>query len=407
MPKCEKVMMKKIRVGLVTYAMYGGGMETFLLRLGRYLTHQEMEVEIVTVVEQGAWFERIADYHIKAVHVSGLREGARFQNIVHSWRVGEVLCNRKYDVIFLNHATYAQASLGMLPDKVVVIPIFHNDLEAIYKVGCSNKKAWNVAVGVSPKIVNTVCDRIVDRPVKLVPHGVELPSEQDWKTRKGYCQPLQLTFVGRLLHQQKGIFFLPDILLGCKDRGIELCLTIVGEGPDGPQLIQDFETKGLSQIVKFVGMLPPEQVYTQLLNAHIMIMPSFFEGLPITLLESMACGCVPIVSHLPGITDYAIEDGINGRLVPVGGVVDSVDAIANIASNPGIWQQMSDAAHHSAVQRFSVEAMGETYLRLIKEGLADEYPLPVSRHWQLPIDVRILNWQRIFPRKRQDSGKRY
>lgn len=395
-------MVESIRVGLVTYAMRAGGMETFLLRLGKYLARQGMEVDIVTTIEQGAWFERIADYQINAIHIPGLREGARFQNIIHSWRVGQVLRDRKYDVIFLNHATYAQASIGMLPDKVVVIPIFHNDHEAIYKVGCSNKQAWNVAVGGSPKIVDTLCDRISDRPVKLIPYGVELPSEEAWKTRKGYRRPLQLMFVGRLFHQQKGIFSLPEILLGCKDRGIELRLTIVGEGPDGPQLVQDFETKGLNQIVQFAGTLPPEQVHTQLLNAHVIIMPSFFEGLPIALLDSLACGCVPVVSHLPGITDYVIEDGINGRLVPVGEVAGFVDAIVSIASNPGIWQQMSDAAHHSAVQRFSVEAMGETYLRLIKQGLAGEYPLPISRRWQLPIDVRMLNWQRFLPLKRQD-----
>ena len=386
--------MKRIRVGLVTYAMYGGGMETHLLRLGRYLVQQGLEAELVTTLEPGAWFDKAAEYGLPAKHISDYTSCKRFRAVSHAWRVGRWLRHGNYDALLLNHAMFANAALGMLPDDVFAASVFHNDSEAIYEVGCSNNRAWNVAVGVSPKVADEVRRQLPARPVTFIPYGVELPEEDAWNARREFGVPLRLIFVGRLDHRQKGVFFLPDILQGCRERGIDVHLTIIGDGPDGPKLVREFNAKGLNQSVQFMGMLPPEQIYSQLLAAHVMIMPSFFEGLPIALLESLACGCVLVVSDLPGITSYAVENHVTRRLVPVGDLAGFVRTIAEIAGDPEAWRRMSAAATAAVRQRFSVAAMGAAYLHLIERGLAGDYPLPISRRWQWPIDLRTLNRRR-------------
>ena len=187
---------------------------------------------------------------------------------------------------------------------------------------------------------------------------------------------------------------MPDILQGCREQGLDVHLTIVGEGPDGPPLAQALRDRGLSPLVRMAGMLPPEQIYPQLLQAQVMIMPSFFEGLPIALLEALACGCVPVVSDLPGITSYAVENGATGRLVPVGDVEGFVRAVVELARDPGAWRRMSAAAHAAAGQRFSVDTMGAAYRKLIEQGVDRGCPWAIPRRWQLPIDVRMLNWRR-------------
>ena len=383
--------MKPPRIGLITYAMYGGGMEMFLLRLGKFLAQRGLEVELVTTTEPGPWFARAADFGLAALNIPGWKQGTRVRAVCRAWRVGTWLRRRKYDVVFLNHSPHAGAGIGLLPDKVLVVPIFHNDDEAVYNVGCLSHRRWNIAVGVSPKVVEAVRKRVPDRPVELIPYGIEMPAEECGQKRpRTGGEKLRLIFVGRLDHRQKGVLFLPDILRGCREQGIHLDLTIVGEGPDGSQLAREFSARGLDECVRFAGLLPPERVYACLLESHVLLLPSFYEGLPIALLESLACGCVPVVSRLAGITDYAVEHDVNGITVAVGDVPGFVESIAQLARNPEAWHRMSMAASQTSARRFSVAAMGQAYLKLIESGMKGAYPIPVSRRWRLPVDARLL-----------------
>lgn len=389
--------MKKLHVGLVTYSMIGGGVESFLLRLGNYLTRQDFDVELVTTVEPGAWFDKVSEHGFQSRHISGYGKERRLQTIFHSLRVGRWLSKRNYDVIFLNHSVYAQAALGMLSDHTLVFPVFHNDNEWIYKTGCSNSRLWHAAVAVSPRIEQEIQQRLPDRPVVLIPHGVDIPASNFQKQPPTSADPLKVAFVGRLFQHQKNIFALPSIVEKCNQRNVSIHLTIAGEGPDEAQLKKMFDDRGISKNITFTGMLPVEKVYALLIDSHIGLMPSFYEGFGIVMQEMMACGCVFVVSHLPGVTDYAITHGANGFLVEVGNIDGFVDAIELLSQQPDVWQRMSDAARRSAVERFSIDAMGKAYVALIEAGLRGEYSLPVSRRRQLPIDLRMVNWRGVLP----------
>jgi glycosyltransferase involved in cell wall biosynthesis len=132
-------------------------------------------------------------------------------------------------------------------------------------------------------------------------------------------------------------------------------------------------------------------------QSHVLLMPSLFEGMPIALLEGLACGCVPVVSRLPGITDVALEHGETGLLVNTGDIAGYADAIATLVRNPTQWTRMSSAARERARQSFSVEAMGSSYLRLIRDAREGHYPLPRPRREGLPIDLSLFTWQDFVP----------
>ena len=375
-------------------------METFLLRLGRYLSGKGMDVELATTIEPGAWFGRAAECGMKAFHVGGWKSGSRLPLLRHSLRVGRWLRSRNYDALFLNHSLHASASIGALKDETLVVPIFHNDDEAVYDVGCINRRLWNVAVGVSPKVVEGVRRHVPGCLAELISYGVEMPAGRIGGNREPpFGGRVRLIYVGRLDQRQKGVLFLPEILKGCKERGIDCEMEIVGDGPDRADLEDGLRRFGVAETARFSGMLPPERVYARLLDSHVMIMPSFFEGLPIALLEALACGCVPVASRLEGITDYAISDGATGMLAAVGDVGGFVRAIGAVALDSGRWKQMSEACRQDAEARFSIEAMGTSYMRLIERGMGGAYPARASRRWSLPIAARLFRGWRP-PRER-------
>ena len=399
-------MSQQPRIAFVTYAMHCGGMEAFLLRLGRYLRQHGCDVEVITTIEPGEWFGRFSELQIKAEHVAGYSQSSPLVPLRHSLRVGSKLAAGKYDVVFLNHARHAQASIARLPENVVAIPILHNDADEIYDVGCGNGDAWNVAVAVSPKVAATARRRVPRRPVIELPYGVDLPAEGLWQRRRSFGKRIELMFLGRLEHTQKGVFWLPDIFKACLDRGIDAALTIVGDGPDAQELQRRFSDYGLQDRIRHLKGLTPEVIYGLLVEAHILLMPSNYEGLPIALLESLACGCVPVASRLPGITDAAVEDGKTGMLVDVGDVSGFATAVATLFSDPARWSQMSSAGHDRACRSFSVEAMGASYLQLVTDALNGHYPLPRPRRYQRAVDLSLFSWKDFLPSRLRRLGRR-
>jgi glycosyltransferase involved in cell wall biosynthesis len=399
-------MPRRPRIAFVTYAMHCGGMETFILRLGTYLRQEGCEVELVTTIEPGEWFGRLAELNIRAHHVAGYSPSGPLTPYEHSLRVGTQLTAGEYDLIFLNHAKHAQAVLARLPESVVAIPILHNDVKDIYQVGCGNPDAWNAAVAVSPKVAASARERVPRRPVLEITSGVELPTPELWQRRQSFSRPLELIFIGRLDHAQKGVLWLPDIYQACLDRGVEARLTIVGDGPDAQALQDRLLRCHLHERTRHLRGLTPEQVYGLLLQSHILLMPSYYEGLPIALLEALACGCVPVVTRLPGITDAAVKDGETGMLTPVGDVAGYADAIATLYNDPARWSRMSSAAHESAGQRFSVDAMGRSYLGLIIEAVNGRYPLPLPRRNQHSFDLSVFSWRDFLPDRLRQLGRR-
>jgi glycosyltransferase involved in cell wall biosynthesis len=381
-------------------------MEAVLLRLGQYLRQQGCVVEVITTIERGEWFGRWSEVQIKADHVSGYNPSGLLTPLLHSRRVSSKLADGRYDIVFLNHARHAQASLASLPENVVVIPILHNDVDEIYDVGCGNPDAWNVVVGVSPKVAATARRRVPHRPVTQISSGVDLPNAALWQRRRTFGRSIDLIFVGRLEHAQKGVLWLPDIYQACLDRGIDATLTIVGDGPDSGELHRRLSDHGLQDRTRHLKGLKPEEVYSVLVDAHIVLMPSRHEGLPIVLLEAQACGCVPIASRLPGITDAAVEDGETGLLVELGDVSGFATAVASLHSDPARWLQMSKAGHDRVSQGFSVETMGGSYLQLAHDALNGHYPLPRPRKDQRPLDLSVFSWRDFLPHQLRRLGGR-
>lgn len=398
----QYLMESKLRVAMVVWSLPGGGLETFLFRLGEYLCRCGMEIDVITTEVPGAWSELFAEHGFNVINLAGW---ASSMPLFDAHRIARQLIKGKYDVVLLNNAKSAQKSLRLLPNNLMVIPIVHGTDSFSIQIPAINAKAWNVAVAVSPQVGHLFEPIVHDRPVRCILHGVELPDEVAWLQRGGLDSPLKLVFLGRIVDKEKGVFNLPDILLGLLEQGIKATLTIVGDGPDRELLQRLFREKGVADHVHFVGLVAPAEVYPLLLSAHVLLFPSYHEGFGLVLAEAQACGCVPVASRLPGITDIIVADGETGYLVDVGDIKDTVAAIVRLAQTPGLWQQMSRAGHSRVATQFSVASMGQAYAQLIKDAVAGEYPLPESRSkrtiWEsLSISDFVPNIVRLLARSR-------
>lgn len=394
-------MRRVLRIGLAVPHLNPGGVETFILRLARYLSSAGHEVTVLADTEPGSWWHRLQKLDVESQCLPLERSCSPW---IHLLRVGKKLNTARFDALLLNHAPWVQRALSMLPPSVAAIPVIHNHDPRVYHVACRNPAAWNLAVGVSPRICETARALLVHKPIAEISYGIELPSPAEWNRRIPAAKPLRLLYLGRVVHQQKGVLLLPEILRTCRNRGVDLTLTVVGDGPDLGELIERMAALGLSDITRFKPAVPAEEVPPVLRQHHVLLMPSYYEGLPIVSLEAQAAGCVVVASRLPGITDAALTHRESGLLVDPGDIEGFADAVESLFRNPDIWTQMSRSGYIRATRTFSVETMARKYLEVIEAAREGCYQAPTRRGYSFPLDRSMLSVRAMIPTRRKNGG---
>jgi glycosyltransferase involved in cell wall biosynthesis len=161
-----------------------------------------------------------------------------------------------------------------------------------------------------------------------------------------------VAYVGRL-NRDKGVM---DVLQGVKwllEQGLELRALIAGEGELRSEVESYVQANGLGRIVKLLGFVnDPGWVYSQ---AHVCLLPSRHEGMPLTLLEALSAGCPAVCYDIPGL-DEVIETGRNGFRVPMSSR-DLAQAILRIARDEPLWRLLSQNAVALYQQKFALTRM--------------------------------------------------
>jgi glycosyltransferase involved in cell wall biosynthesis len=159
--------------------------------------------------------------------------------------------------------------------------------------------------------------------------------------------------VGRLNPQKNFSLFL-DIAAALAPKFPEVRFLLAGEGPEESMLREKANALGLGERVVFSGYVADtRRVYVA---ADLLLMPSRFEGLPMTLLEAMAMGLPVVASNLDGIAEV-VADGREGFLVDPGDTASFVDRISRILENPALATDFATHARKKIEARFSVERM--------------------------------------------------
>jgi len=366
-------MQKNLKIAILTEETAIGGGQKFSINLGDFLRRHGHHVAIVAA-KSGNWHDLPGRYGLDVWHApTGV--GA---TVAHKARAMAAYLNSGgFDIVLLNAGDVnriGHLATRMLPDRIGVVMIFHGGWPRLYELARKERESWNVAVGVGPDSFAGATAALPGRPVFGITNGVELPDLTQIATRRDWELPLRLLFVGRLVDPHKGIFRLPRILQACRQRGLPVHLTVIGDGPDRRHLMESFAAAGLGdESVHMAGAYQPEQIAAAARDHHLFVFPTNTEGMPLALLEAQANGCVPVTTYLSGVTDVAVEQNVSGRLVAPGDIAGFADQIAAMM-DPETWRRHSLAGIERTRMEFSVKAMGTQYLDLIQELAAGRYP---------------------------------
>lgn len=176
---------------------------------------------------------------------------------------------------------------------------------------------------------------------------------------------LALMYVGRVI-EGKGLSDLLPAVATIVPRHPELRVVIVGDGPIRGRLEHLAQELGMRDKVLFTGQR--SDVAAVLAAADIFVLPSFIEGLPLSMLEAMSAG-KPVVAGISGGVPEVISDGEHGLLHRPGDRDGLVAALTRMIEDPEQRQCMAEAGQRRAREHFSVERMiarhHELYRRLL------------------------------------------
>lgn len=189
-------------------------------------------------------------------------------------------------------------------------------------------------------------------PLPVVPNSVVV---DDFVVSSVDHDPAVLLFVGELL-ERKGVLVLLDaldILSGRTDlppwKPVIVGANRMGLDPEKDRMITEIRSRGYGSAM--TGAVQRDDVYDLLSQADLFVFPSFVEGQPFSIIESLAAGVPVVASNIPTITDM-VSDGIDGRLVPVGDPVALADALSELLNDVPARKRMGASGHDRAVRTY-------------------------------------------------------
>jgi L-malate glycosyltransferase len=212
-----------------------------------------------------------------------------------------------------------------------------------------------------------------DRAIEVIPNFVNcdvympLPAEEREKGRARYAQPGEKLLVH--LSNFRPVKRTADVvrIFSRVAHEIPAQLLMIGDGPDRSAAEWLAHRKGIHDRVHFLGK--QSSVSEILPLCDLLLMPSELESFGLVALEAMACQVPTIATQVGGVPEL-IEDGVTGRLLPVGDIDGMAGAALELLRDPSRLEEMKDAARRHARSRYCASKILPLYERFYERVLA-------------------------------------
>ena len=359
-------------------SLHLGGAQEVVLNLATCGDRARFSHEVATMHGRGVYWDRLA---AAGVAVNSLSPHKFFPWYLAS--LPALLRSGKFDILHchLVASNIVAKPLGRLCGVPVILNHDHtnDDYRAAQRVrlaldALSNRLATHI-VAVSDSCRKFLIERegVAPKNVSLIQNAIDLERFSPTcgtraEARKSLGLPEAgpvVAGVGRLNPQKNFSLFL-QVAAAVSARHPGAIFLLAGEGPEEQLLRHQAAELGLGDRVRFAGYVADtRQVY---LASDILLMPSLFEGLPMTLLEAMAMGLPVVASELDGIAEV-VEDGLDGFLVPSGQARMFSDRVCQLLDSPDLAKRFGTSSSEKVQRQFSavrlcreVEAVYDRFL---------------------------------------------
>ncbi len=315
----------------------GTGVDVFTERLCQGLNRIGIRAEV-------SWLPARAEYLPWTVAVPKAPEWASVVH-VNTWLHPRFIPTHLPVVATLHHSVHDPA---LRPYKGWLRATYHR----LWVVPIERKvmQEANRVVAVSQFAADMARKTLCEVPIQVIPNGIDTvrfhPAENPLKPH----QPFRLLYVGNWMNR-KGVDLLAPIM---RELGDGFMLYYTG----GPASEKDKPTMPSNMVD--IGRLSSGEVVAAMQRADAFLFPSRSEGLPLVLMEAMACG-LPVIAADATSLPEVVQDGVTGFLCCHDDMRSFTAAIRRLAEDAALVRSMAAAALATATRHFDHQGMVHAY----------------------------------------------
>lgn len=204
------------------------------------------------------------------------------------------------------------------------------------------------------------------RPIVVIPYGVE-PLAAAAASRSESKAEFVIACVARLTPQKghrdliKAMVQVARVIPGAR-------LWLVGDGPLSGELKTMAQDLDLKERVLFRGIVNRSDLPALFTAVDVVALASYWEGLPVSLMEAMSAGKAIIASHVGGNPELVVDED-NGLLFPPGDVDALARALIRLGQNPDLVRRMGESSRHRfELGGFSPRDVASTTLNVYQQA---------------------------------------
>jgi glycosyltransferase involved in cell wall biosynthesis len=198
--------------------------------------------------------------------------------------------------------------------------------------------------------------------VSLIDNGVD--TERFVPAARADHHPPRILYVG-LLTPRKGVLDLIEASRLLRDEGVEHELLLVGGMPDeGPEAAEPV-LAAAEGVARLLGTRPPEEMPAAYADAEVFCLPSWWEAMPLSVLEAMSAGLPVVASDVGDVSRLVTPEC--GAVVPVQDPRRLADALRELLVDADLRRRQGEASRKRAVEAFSSTATAQAIDRVFHD----------------------------------------
>jgi len=360
-----------IRIVHIIDSLNIGGTEKQCVELVKRLNDFDYDISLITLDKNGYLFDCLGSLKKRTFQTMFPRGFYHFTFFFKLLKLAKLIKRLKPDIV----QTYGfySAVPGILASKIAGVPIViagKRDMSEFLssrqlKVETALWRIANIIIVNAHNIRRQLVQnfRVCKDKVATIHNGVDTNFFTPLSvTHKLRSEKLQIGMIASFRDQKDHKTFLEAAKVVLQIRS-NILFVLIGSGPREMEMKNYTCELGIEDSVFFCGRRTGDQLVQSVRDLYISVLPSFNEGFPNAILESMACG-VPVIANPSGGVEELIDDGITGYLFPYKRPDILAEKILFLLDNTEVGTHIAANARHKVESQFNFDIICGKYQKL-------------------------------------------